>query len=250
MLLKEKYVKIGNWLFPKRGCLPLFSFGLFALALPYFNYPAGDHILYQKWKILCLMISFSGIAIRAVTVGCVPKRTSGRNTKKGQVADILNTTGMYSIVRHPLYLGNFMIWLGISLVLQLWMFSLICVLIFWLYYDKIILAEEEFLREKFGNEYLNWAGKTPAFLPKFKSWQRSHQPFSLRMAIKKEYQTFFMIITTFTIMEVVGDSVLQGRYIFDKMWLIFFVVSLVIFLALRILRKRTRILHTNGKLFN
>ncbi len=248
MLLKEQYVTTGNWLFYKRGYLPLFSFSIFALALPYFNYPESNHILYQKWKILCLMISFSGLAIRAITVGCTPKRTSGRNTKKGQVADTLNTTGMYSIVRHPLYLGNFMIWLGISLTFQLWWFSLICVLIFWMYYEKIIFAEEDFLSKKFSNEYFSWTGKAPAFFPKFKNWQKAYQPFSLRMVIKKEYQTFFMVITTFTILEIVADTVVQDRFTFDKLWLIFFVVNLVIFLALRVLRKKTRILHTNGKI--
>ncbi|MGB8874133.1 MAG: hypothetical protein WCC75_12145, partial [Desulfobaccales bacterium] len=45
--------------------------------------------------------------------GLPPRGTSGRNTQ-GQVAETLNTTGIYSLVRNPLYLGNFLIWLGLS----------------------------------------------------------------------------------------------------------------------------------------
>ncbi|NLL27934.1 MAG: DUF1295 domain-containing protein [Bacteroidales bacterium] len=42
----------------------------------------------------------------------IPKGISGKNTEK-QIADFLNTKGMYSIVRHPLYLGDFLMWLGL-----------------------------------------------------------------------------------------------------------------------------------------
>ncbi len=58
-----------------------------------------------------MVISFFGLALRVIVVGHAPYGTSGRNTRE-QVADTLNTTGMYSIVRHPLYLANYLIILG------------------------------------------------------------------------------------------------------------------------------------------
>ena len=54
-------------------------------------------------------------------VGFTPRGTSGRNTKEGQVAESLNTLGMYSMCRHPLYLGNLLMWLGIVMYMgHLW----------------------------------------------------------------------------------------------------------------------------------
>jgi len=60
-------------------------------------FPYGSHRLDQVWEILCLAISLLGLGVRIVTVGYVPKGTSGRNTR-GQKANVLNTTGMYSLV--------------------------------------------------------------------------------------------------------------------------------------------------------
>ena len=51
--------------------------------------------------------------IRIYTVGTTPAGTSGRNRDK-QIAEKLNKTGVYSIIRHPLYLGNLLIWLGVA----------------------------------------------------------------------------------------------------------------------------------------
>ena len=62
-------------------------------------------------------MSFFGLGIRVFTVGFTPKNTSGRNTAE-QIADVLNTSGIYSMVRHPLYVGNFFMWLGIGLLTQ------------------------------------------------------------------------------------------------------------------------------------
>lgn len=92
-----------------------------------------------------------------ITVGYTPKKTSGRNTKKGQVADYLNTKGMYSIVRNPLYLGNFFMGLGIFLFLCIWWVEFIYTLVFMLYYERIIFAEEQFLVKKFKQQYMEWA---------------------------------------------------------------------------------------------
>ncbi len=140
MALREELEKQGTWLFKWRSYLPLFILPLFLIALRHSEYLErvfGD-LMDDIYESLCLAISFLGLAIRCLTIGYGPKGTSGRNTKK-QKAKILNTTGMYSIVRHPLYLGNFLIFLGITLFVQVWWFSLLAILAFWLYYDLVIL---------------------------------------------------------------------------------------------------------------
>ena len=61
-------------------------------------------------ELIFLGVSLLGEAIRIFTVGYAPRNTSGRNTITGQIADELNVTGIYSQLRHPLYLGNFLMW--------------------------------------------------------------------------------------------------------------------------------------------
>jgi len=241
MLLRENFSKTGGFLFRWRSYLPLLMIVIILLAMPYFEYPGHSEKLDDIWEIFCMFISCLGIGIRALTIGKAPEGTSGTNTH-GQVADVLNTTGMYSIVRNPLYLGNFIIWFGISMFLGLWWFSLIVTLIFWLYYERIIFAEEEFLREKFGESYLMWAQKTPVFIPDIRNWRCAEIPFSFRKVLKNECKSFFAMIIAFVVLEIIGDVFADNRLELDRMWLIILSVSSIFYIVTIILKEKTRVL--------
>jgi protein-S-isoprenylcysteine O-methyltransferase Ste14 len=248
MALREEFVKSGNWLFRWRSYLPLFiiPFLLIALREPkYLEQAAGENAEYL-WEGFCAVVSFTGLLIRCVVVGYAPRRTSGRNTEK-QKAETLNMTGLYSVVRHPLYLGNFLIFLGMVLFVQVVWFAILAVLSFWLYYERIMYAEEEFLREKFGGTFLNWAEKTPAFLPGFRNWQQPVLTFSYKNILKREYTAFFLIIASFTILDMAGDIFITGELKIDLMWLILFIFGLAVYVILRTLRTKTKLLNVEGR---
>ena len=97
------------------------------------------------WPLVCLSVGMAGQKVRALCVGYTPRGTSGRNTKEGQVAETLNTLGMYSICRHPLYLGNLLMWLGIVMYMGHVWFTVAFLLLYALYYERIMFAEEHFL---------------------------------------------------------------------------------------------------------
>ncbi|MFH2218354.1 MAG: isoprenylcysteine carboxylmethyltransferase family protein [Pseudomonadota bacterium] len=241
MPLREEFSKTGAFLFRWRSYLPLLMIVIVLLAMPYFQHPGHSEKLDDIWEIFCMLISCLGIGIRALTIGYAPKGTSGTNTR-GQVAELLNTTGMYSIVRNPLYLGNFIIWFGIAMFFRLWWVSLIVTLIFWVYYERIIFAEEEYLREKFGESYLMWAQKTPAFIPNIRNWRRSEVTFSFRKALKNEYKSFFAMIVSYFILEILGDVFAEHKLELDRMWLIILSVSSIFFMVTIIVKKKTKIL--------
>lgn len=241
MAIREEFERSGNKLFRLRSYLPPLVAGLYIFVFRNFEYPSQSHRLDVMWEILCLAVSFFGFGIRCVTVGFVPEGTSGRNTKRQKAAS-LNTTGTYSVVRHPLYLGNFFIWLGISLFPRMWWFVCISVLLFWLCYERIIFAEEEFLRKKFGGEFLNWANETPAFAPRIKKWKPAQSPFSIRTVLKREYHGFFAIIASFTVLEILGDFFARGKLIVDTMWLIILAVGFLVYISIRFIDKKTDLL--------
>src|SRR4030042_5681865 len=153
MSMQEDFVNSGHWLVRWRRYLPLMLMGIMLMAMSEYEYPGHSKWLDHLWEAFCLFICFLGLSIRIFTIGHTPKGTSGRNIMR-QVANTLNTTGSYSVVRHPLYLGNFIIGLGIALFAHLWWSTLIYVLAFWLYYERIIFAEEEYLKHKFERAFL------------------------------------------------------------------------------------------------
>jgi protein-S-isoprenylcysteine O-methyltransferase Ste14 len=248
MALKEEFTKTGNWLFRWRSYLPLFIVPLLLIALrepKYLEQVAGERAEYL-WEGFCALLSFTGLLIRCVVVGYAPKRTSGRNTDR-QKAETLNTEGLYSVARHPLYLGNFFIFLGMVLFVQTIWFIILSILSFWLYYERIMFAEEEFLREKFGKAFQEWAEKTPAFLPRFRNWQQPALTFSFRNILKREYTAFFLIITSFTLLDISQVFFVKDRLRIDLIWLVLFLVGLTVYVTLRTLRKKTKILNVEGR---
>ncbi len=246
MALKEEFERVGNWLFRWRSYLPLLLAGIILTGMENFEYPGNSHYWDRIWEIICLSISFFGLVIRSYTIGHAPKGTSERNTRS-QEAESLNTTGMYSIVRHPLYLGNFFCWLGISMFPRVWLISVIFILVFWLYYERIMFAEEEFLRRKFAEKYEKWANQTPAFFPRPRNWVPNVLPFSLRNVLKKEYSGLFAVIVSFTFLEIIGDFFAEGELELDPMWVAFFLGGMIVYLSLRTLKKKTSFLNVAGR---
>jgi protein-S-isoprenylcysteine O-methyltransferase Ste14 len=246
MALREELRRHGNLLFRFRSYLPLLFIPIIIMAISSFKYFGNTHWSDEIWEMVCLVTSLLGLVIRIFTIGHVPKRTSGRNTNR-QIAEVLNTSGIYSLVRHPLYLGNFFMWLGIVMFVHSWWLTFTFVLAFWLYYERIMYAEEEFLRDKFGVAYLKWAERTPAFWPDFSHWQAPNLPFSWRNVLKREYHGLFGIVFSFTILEVTGDYIVSRQLIFDGLWIGIFAVNLVIYILLRFLVKKTRLLHEEGR---
>ena len=249
MALREEFERQGNWLFVRRSWFPILIFPLLFYALKDANYIAlhwgvTAQIIYE---IFCVAVSLLGLYVRAFTIAHAPAGTSGRNTKEGQVAELLNTKGIYSIVRHPLYLGNFLIFFGFILFTQSPWFIAVSVLAFWIYYERIMFAEEEFLRRKYGEQYVKWAENVPAFFPKFSQYEKPELPFSMRNVLKREYTAFFEITLIFPLLDLAAQYYLRGKVELNYYWLSFFLLGLIAYFTLRTLKKKTKILHVEGR---
>jgi len=246
MALRDEFERSGNWLFRWRSYLPLLLTAVVLIGMIDYKRPVDGYMPGQLWEIACLAVSLFGLGIRVYTIGHTPAGTSGRNTRK-QVAESLNSTGIYSVLRHPLYVGNYFCWLGISMFAGTWWVSVIFTLVFMLYYERIMFAEEEFLRRKFGEAYESWAEKTAVCLPRFRNWKPSALPFSTRSVLKREYSGFFAIIVSFTLLKMVGDLLLEGTIGFDLIWAVIFSIGLVTYVTLRTLKRNTQLLSVEGR---
>ena len=246
MPLIEEMEGSGKRLFRWRSYFPLLMVLLIVASLGYFRYPFGSALLHQMWEFFCVLVGLFGVAIRGLTAGFVPHKTSGRNTKR-QIAASLNTTGMYSIVRNPLYLGNFFMVLSIALYLHLWWVLVIYVLAFMLYYERIIFAEEMFLRHCFGEEYMAWACGTPAFFPKISRWQKPALPFSFRALIRREYQGSFGLIMALFATDEMTELHLGHGWRPDVMWVWIVGLATGLYVVVRILHKKTNLLRVKGR---
>jgi hypothetical protein len=198
-------------------------------------------------ELIFLGVSLFGQIIRIVTVGFAPKNTSGRNTVNGQIADELNVTGVYSIIRHPLYLGNFFMWLGPVLFLRSVEFTIVFVLLYWLYYERIMFAEEQYLRKKFGEIYDKWSEKVSSFIPYSFNYIPPKLPFSIKNVLKREYNSFVNIFAIFTLLDLFRNYFLSGRIYLTEIWIWLLVSALFIWITIRTIHKRTGWLEVEGR---
>lgn len=251
MALNEELKRQGDFLFRYRSYFPLILllFGLAMIAYMAWTGSGTDKPRIQElMKDAAIFVGMAGLLVRVVTVGYTPKNTSGRNTAGGQVADTLNTKGIYSIVRNPLYLGNYLMWLGVAMLTQNIWFILVFSLVFWIYYERIVYAEEAFLREKFGKVYLDWASKTPPFLPRSLKLEKAEFPFSWKKVLKKEKNGLFALFLVFYLLELVRVYIGEGSWIISETWLLYgMILSGLIYLVLKIIKRTTRLLNEEGR---
>jgi protein-S-isoprenylcysteine O-methyltransferase Ste14 len=85
----------------------------------------------------------------------------------------LCTTGIYSVVRNPMY-SAFIVFIvpAITLFFRSWILFTIPIVMY-LVFKKLIKAEELYLEEQFGEEYLRYKSEVNALIPIFKSFKFS-----------------------------------------------------------------------------
>jgi hypothetical protein len=127
---------------------------LLLLVCGIFTEPAGESRIYAGFA-----MAFVGQAWRIYAAGVIYKNKQ------------LATTGAYSLVRHPLYLGNFLILIGFTLACANWIVVIIVLAFFWFYYPAAIKYEDSKLEGIFGEQWTSWSANTPAMFPTRLAWK-------------------------------------------------------------------------------
>jgi protein-S-isoprenylcysteine O-methyltransferase Ste14 len=241
MAMYEEFVQSGQWLFQRRSWLPIVGVALLLTQVGAVAVAGRAPSVPLTWPFVCFGISLVGLVMRAYTIGCAAPGTSGRN-RGAQVANSLNTTGPYSLVRHPLYLANAVMWLGPAVYPRQGWPVVVLALGFWLYYERIMFAEEEFLRGKYGQAFVEWAARTPAFLPSFRQWSPPSAPFNYRVVLRREYSGVLLLVLIFAALDVLEWRVSFGTWRIDPFWAWALAVGVAVFTVLRTLRRGTTLL--------
>jgi protein-S-isoprenylcysteine O-methyltransferase Ste14 len=148
----------------------------------------------SAWFWVSLGVASAGALVRVITSGFAALGTSGR-AKVAAEASELNTTGPYSLVRNPLYVGRILNFTGLAMLSGSWVFGAIIFLLAVLIYERISIYEEEYLREKFGAAHAEWARDVPALLPRLSGWVKPKYAFWWKRMIWREQNKLFLLVT-------------------------------------------------------
>jgi protein-S-isoprenylcysteine O-methyltransferase Ste14 len=243
--LLDQIPRSGGWLFRWRGQLPLLLLPLFLLGLWDARLPGVSPVFVRAWQFASLAIALAGFAIRVLAVGTAPPGTSERSTTDPRAAE-LRTTGLYSLVRHPLYVGNTLTVLGFACFTTVWYLPVIVALLGVLYHERIAAREEVFLEERFGEQFVRWADRVPAMIPRFSRYVPSTTKFVWRRVLGREFHALFVVGAVLFLLDLTRSALSAGRLVFDPFWTGLFTVTAAIFLVCTILKKTTNLFRTDA----
>lgn len=193
-------IAIGNFFFKYRNWLFIILYLLlFVPSPPLFGESAfgGNYYLYPI--ILGLIITVTGQLIRGATIGLAYIIRGG---KEGKVyAEELVTTGIFNHCRNPLYVGNILMLFGVGVLSNSLLYVAVIMPLFLLIYQAIVLAEENFLRNKFKASFDAYCARVNRWVPSLKGIGAtfSSMHFKWKRWVLKEYNTQYVWLTGITL---------------------------------------------------
>lgn len=154
-------------------------------------------LMHPSWRSLWLggIIALAGALLRLWAAGHIVK---GRE---------LTRTGPYAFTRNPLYLGSFIMALGVVIGgNQYWLLP-VFVLFFLVVYIPVMRAEEMELISGYTDEYMAYCRNVPLFLPRLGSSRYSSSGFQWsRVTRNREHHSFLGFVLV--------EAVLILKYLF------------------------------------
>lgn len=148
---RSQSARIGSVLFRHRGWLPV-PFLFIPLILP-------GRMGAWNWIVGFVLIAIGeGIRLAGVAAAGTVTRRRSRTVQR------LVTYGIFSWMRNPLYVGNFLIWMGFTVISGVLWFIPIAIVLFAIEYTLIVRYEEGVLESIFGAEYLEYKSRTPRWI--------------------------------------------------------------------------------------
>jgi protein-S-isoprenylcysteine O-methyltransferase Ste14 len=186
-------VDIGNFFFRYRNWLFIVLYAaLFIPSPPLISPGPSGADYYYVPIILGLVVTFTGQGIRGLTIGLAYIVRGGKDRKV--YAEELVTDGIFSHCRNPLYVGNVLMLLGMGILANSLLFVVVFIPLFLFIYQAIVLAEENFLRGKFGPTFDNYCARVNRWVPRLTGLGRtlSSMEFNWKRWVLKEYNTQFV----------------------------------------------------------
>lgn len=111
--------------------------------------------------------------------------------------------GIYSYTRNPLYIGSFLIGTGACIIGMDLLFTLIFVVSYPLIYMSVIRREEQFLINRYGNDYRLYISEVPRIIPRRFNLREALGETAPFLAVKnRELLTVAGIIAVWVIMVI------------------------------------------------
>jgi protein-S-isoprenylcysteine O-methyltransferase Ste14 len=231
-------VKFGNFIYHYRN----FLFPVFYL----FLFVPSRHLFpdYRMALVLGFSVAAIGQICRVATIGLKYIIRGGKNRRV--YAEDLVTTGIFAHSRNPLYVGNVLILIGLGIMSNTLLFNLVLSPLFIFFYQCIIRAEENFLRNKFGEAFNQYCADVNRWIPRLTGLGETlnSMRFNWNRVIIREYTSAYVWLSGSVLVILNTLYKLPGQELFDRYNIPLFMtlgVLLVFYLFTRYLKKSKKL---------
>jgi protein-S-isoprenylcysteine O-methyltransferase Ste14 len=205
-------VAIGNFFFKYRNWIFILFYGaLFIPSWPLFSKEVWGEHYYLLPIVIGLFITILGQLIRGLTIGLAYIVRGGKEGKP--YAEGLVTEGIFNHCRNPLYVGNILMLLGVGILANSLLYVAVFIPVFLFVYQAIVLAEENFLRGKFGSGFDEYCKKVNRWWPNLGGIGKTFasMQFNWRRWVLKEHTTQFIWLVGIVLILLLNYPELTGH---------------------------------------
>jgi protein-S-isoprenylcysteine O-methyltransferase Ste14 len=178
------------------------AYPVFILPLLLFSptFPKSDHMLDEFLDIFGVAVACVGEALRIWTRGSKRKGPGVRSF------------GPYRFIRHPLYVGNFLIAVGLLIVFHAPQAYLIVLPFLAFVYSTVAEEKDDRLEREWGTAYAQYRAQVPAFIPWFGRVLKQGQSssFHLWQGLHKEGKAVYGVLAGALALEAYEDFLVVG----------------------------------------
>lgn len=228
MTIYERAMRNGRWLSQRKKWFPLLfavsTAGALLITTPF-------SIIYgsNTWALFSLLLTLAGFAVRV----------AARRVASPSLEDKISSRGIYSVVRFPNYLANILIILGLTLYSGVVWYIVLVGLLGWGVAERIILAEENSLTNRFGDLFVHWARQTHAVFPRVFNfnWQASTCPSPLLPRIFSQAWVLLTIAAGFCLIDLLKNLQVEFSFRIGLGWIVFLGLSIILELLNRVMKR-------------
>ena len=198
--------------------------------------------------VVAMIIGFSitiiGQLIRIATIGLVYIIRGGKDRRV--YAEELVTTGIFAHCRNPLYVGNILILVGLGIASNSLLFMAVFTPLFLFFWQAIVLAEENYLKDKFGEQYGQYCRRVSRWGLNLKGLGTTlnSMQFKWKRVIIREYNSTYIWMTGAVLIVMKHFYFHKERFDFQKNLPVFISILiglLILYFVARYLKKSRKL---------
>ncbi|MFI3331030.1 MAG: methyltransferase [Rikenellaceae bacterium] len=222
MMLSESMLRTGRYLRTHKDIFPY----LFILSLSVAILLTRE-VNVRPSSFISTVISVS-IALLSIIIRWLSMRTDAE-----RMPELIKAKGIYSVVRHPMYISNFLMVFALSLYLGILWYLVFVTFFSVLITERIVFQKENCQHNKYGEDFKTWCKTTGALFPRMLNWQSAENSRTWLYTAKNIASFVLASATIFFVISFIKHRIIELTFGVAIGWIVALVIVLIAYVFIK-----------------